>query len=211
MAAAARNAGVLALFDVDGTLTAPRKVPFPGSVLLFCWGVKSLPAPRCFSEIIISCFSGTGGDAWDAWVHEAAAPGENWDRTSSYSLTLFWSQGELQCRFHLGSSMSPWAWWADPIWWRLPSSSAGQVWDVHTQLWPRSVVDRNCTLLLNLARRCWIGLVLFPFCSYYWLRLRLLWKWSCCTQERRANWNSSKSLGTTSMSCIQWRAQYQQI
>lgn len=27
MAAAGRNAGVLALFDVDGTLTAPRKVP----------------------------------------------------------------------------------------------------------------------------------------------------------------------------------------
>jgi len=29
MAAAARNAGVLALFDVDGTLTAPRKVVTP--------------------------------------------------------------------------------------------------------------------------------------------------------------------------------------
>ena len=116
--------------------------------------------------------------------------------------SLFWSQGELQCRFHLGSSMSPWAWWADPIWWRLPSSSAGQVWDVHTQLWPRSVVDRNCTLLLNLARRCWIGLVLFPFCSYYWLRLRLLRKWPRCTQERRTNWNSSKSLGTASILCL---------
>jgi hypothetical protein len=41
MASAVRNAGVLALFDVDGTLTAPRKVPpvavlvLPGSVFPF--------------------------------------------------------------------------------------------------------------------------------------------------------------------------------
>jgi hypothetical protein len=104
--------------------------------------------------------------------------------------------------------MSLWAWWADPIWWRLQSSSAELVWNVHTQLWPRSVVDQKlhivakpCKVMLNLSG-------FSPFCSYYGLRLRLLRKWPRCTQERRANWNSSKSLGTASiLSCIQWRAE----
>jgi hypothetical protein len=53
------------------------------------------------------------------------------------------------------------------------------------------------TVLLNpppVRWSCWVGLVFFfPCCSSYWLRLRLLWKWPRCTQERGAYWNSSKS------------------
>jgi hypothetical protein len=46
MASAVRNAGVLALFDVDGTLTAPRKVPPPRHrVLLLPGSVFPSPSP----------------------------------------------------------------------------------------------------------------------------------------------------------------------
>jgi hypothetical protein len=70
MASVVRNAGVLALFDVNGTLTAPRKVPpsqfssFPDLFSLFLPPLLLLPVVPSFFPFcrIIVCFSETGCD-----------------------------------------------------------------------------------------------------------------------------------------------------
>jgi hypothetical protein len=81
MAAAGRNAGVLALFDVDGTLTAPRKVPL----------LSACPPGLFFLLLrLLIFFAWSVGDAGDAGVHEAAAPGEDNTFLLLLLLLLLW-------------------------------------------------------------------------------------------------------------------------
>lgn len=134
MAARGRNAAdVLVLFDVDDTLTAPRKVR-PASSL------RINPGGRACSWIFLYW---SAGDAGDAGVHETAATGD-WLTTETSLTTPSYSSGCCACNcnlrydydydFDFGSSTWLLAWWVDLIWPRLPSSSANQVWNLYNQV-----------------------------------------------------------------------------
>lgn len=94
--AARKNAGVLALFDVDGTLTAPRKVsPFSSRAI-----VSSLQLHRrCWMNLVLLFFFFWGYRWWRRRC------------SSSWSSCARWEWRLCASPLHFSSSWFPWTIW----------------------------------------------------------------------------------------------------